>query len=297
MRSIIFENLPQIYFLALLLCLSVFVIYAVFIGPFNIKITKNTFDLFDDSSSTIKIVLISDIENARYYSEYFQRVIEAINSQNADLILIGGDTIGNGKMLVAEDFSNGKIDWGELEHLKNLKSKHGLYAVLGNHDYDCDHTRGDCKNKGNDLYADKVEKKLKKLGIEVLRNEHRILKIKDRCFALIGIDDYWAHKSDYKKAAAGVPYGLPKVILSHNQFSVRGEKLKGRNLVLSGHTHWGRVRLPFITDYLLKLLGVADFNGGRFVLGENTELYVTSGIAPGDARFLAPPEISVLYLD
>lgn len=270
MLSDIWDSLPFRYFRAAFV-ISI-LIYALIAEPSNLQLTENTFDVFTDNGSTITIVLISDMHGSYQDYGYFPRVIEMVNSQEPDLILIAGDNVGGG------DY------WAYTSPLEQLKSTHGIYAVLGNHDYE----------GGN---PDNVEEELEAIGIEVLRNEHRILDIEGREFALIGLEDLWVHRSNYSEAAAGVPANMTKVILAHNYLSAENQNLEGRNLVLSGHTHCGQVRIPFITSFLLWLGNFGDAVGGRFTMDENTEAYITCGVVPGDIRLFAPPEVSVIYLE
>ena len=78
--------------------------------------------------------------------------------------------------------------------------------------------------------------------------------------------------------------------------AVDAEDINGKSLVLSGHTHCGQIRVPVITRFVMGP-GFGDVLGGRARLDDDTEIYVTCGIAQGMARFLAPPEISVIILE
>lgn len=252
----------------------------------NITITENSFDLFDENigaNEKIKIVFISDIHTKDSVKKqgYVDDVIRSLNAQEPDLILIGGDTV---------DGQENELQM--LEFLGKLKSKHGIYAVLGNHDY----RDWDCKNPENVEYANRLEQKIEEQGIIVLRNEHKLLEINGQEFALIGLDSYWACQTDYEKAVQDAPE-QPKIVLTHNQMSIHDKELKGRNLVLAGHTHCGQVRVPIITDIILKGTRFGDVIGGRASLENNNELYVTCGITPGAVRLFAPPEISVIYIE
>ena len=253
----------------------IIVIFVLFIEPYNLQVTENSFDLFDGNNA-IQVVFIADTQDAYHHPEYFERVIEAVNAREPDLILLGGDNVE-----IADE-------WNRTDQLGNLKSKYGIYAVLGNHDY----ISWDCKN-----CSDKVESKLESMGIKVLRNEYEILNISGREFALIGVDDLQAGRSNYRLASRDVPDNMSKIILAHNQYSVTRHDLEGKNLVLSGHTHCGLVQIPYVTDFILQSSNFADVIGGRATIDENSELYVTCGITPGGVRLFTRPEISVIYVN
>ncbi|MFH1684976.1 MAG: metallophosphoesterase [Candidatus Micrarchaeota archaeon] len=257
------------------LFIMLLVLYALFFEPFNLEVTENTFDLFDDSG-VIKVVLIGDTQDAYNHPEYFQNGVEAINAQEPDIILIAGDIV---------EITD---DWDKISLLGNLESKYGTYAILGNHDY----YSLNCTN-----CTDKLISKLESMDINVLRNENSVLTINGQKFALIGVDDLWAERSSYTNASIGVPSTMPKVILAHNQYSMKNQKLEGRNIILSGHTHCGLVQIPFLTDFFLSWNRFADVIRGRATVDENTELYVTCGVTPGGVRLFTRPEISIIYLE
>ncbi|MBU1681519.1 metallophosphoesterase [Candidatus Micrarchaeota archaeon] len=251
------------------------VLYAIFFEPFNLEVTENSFDLFD-GGETVKIVLIGDTQDAYNHPEYFQNSITVINAQEPDIILIAGDIV---------EITD---DWDKISLLENLESEYGTYAILGNHDY----YSLNCTN-----CTDKLISKLESMDITVLRNENRVLTINGQEFALIGVDDLWAGRSSYANASVDIPADMPKVILAHNQYSMKNQKLEGRNIILSGHTHCGLVQIPLLTDFFLRWNRVADVARARTTVDEHTELYVTCGVTPGGVRLFTRPEISIIYLE
>ena len=177
----------------------------------------------------------------------------------------------------------------KIDRLAELESRHGTYAVLGNHDYGylwcSDHVQ--C--------AGILEQRLEQLNITVLRNEHEVLEINKQKFLLAGLDDPWSGMSNYSAAVEGSPE-LPKIILAHNQMSVIKENLEGKNLILSGHTHCGDIYIPFFTDFILKQTRFSDHTRGRVRINEESELYVTCGLVHS-VRLFTNPEISVLNIE
>lgn len=251
------------------------IIFIVFVEPFNLQLTTNTFHLFGKGEA-IKVVFIADTQDAYNSPDYFSHAIDLVNEQKPDLILIGGDHVETAN------------DWDRLDEFSRLESKYGIYAVMGNHDYN----NWDCP-----YCYKKLETKLESMNISVLRNENLILDIKGHRFALIGVDDLWVGLSDYDKASEGIPENMTKIIMAHNQNSMKGYELQGKNLILSGHTHCGVVQVPFVTDYVLQSTEFSDVSGGRATIDENTELYVTCGVTPSGVRLFTNPEISVIYLN
>jgi predicted MPP superfamily phosphohydrolase len=252
--------------------------YSFAVAPYDLEVTESNFTLFDGSGEPVKVVFISDTEHAYDHPEYLSRVVSMINAQEPDIVLLGGD--------YAESEERG---WEKLGLLGSIRAEHGVYAVLGNHDYQ----QWGC-SRANLAYADETAKKLESMGITVLRNGHRVVEARGRRLAIVGLDDVWACRSDFVKAEAGVP-PVPQLVLAHNPAAVYGEALPAGAVVLSGHTHCGQVRLPLVSETMLAFIGLDAPIGGRGKVGTN-DIYVTCGITPGGVRFLTRPEISVLYI-
>ncbi len=226
----------------------------------------------------IRIVFISDIHIGTDRSGRLAEIVSKINSLRPDLVLIGGDVIeGSASELPL------------LRPLANLTPKYGTYAVLGNHDY------GLWGCPAHEGISNQVEASLNSLNITVLRNQNRILTINHRTFALVGLDDSWSCMNNYTKASLGTE-GKKKIILTHNSLSLDPTQVDvdSDSLVLAGHTHCGQVRIPFVTEFILRP-GFGNYLGGYYALTNNTDLFVSCGLSTWPPmRFLAPPEIVIV---
>ena len=79
-------------------------------------------------SQPVKIVLVTDIHLGSLFGrQYAAELTALINRQNADVVLFGGDQVDNDLGYLLREKS--------YEPLRNIKSKHGVYAILGNHDH------------------------------------------------------------------------------------------------------------------------------------------------------------------
>ncbi len=252
------------------------VAFAFLVEPFNLSITQTHVDFFEEPGNAVKVVLITDTQDAYNHPDFFSEAIKKTNGLDADLVLLGGDIT---------EFGN---EYAMIGELGNLSAKNGVYAVLGNHDYYCKKQPG-CEEN--------VEAKLESMGITVLRNENEILEIKGRKIALMGLDEYWEMRHNYSLASAGIDQSMEKIILVHNQLAVQGIELDGKNIVMSGHTHCGLIGVPFVTDFLFKLTQASNTLGGYSEVDENNSLYVSCGLTPGGVRLFTRPEISVIYLE
>lgn len=262
-----------------ILSLALLTVYAFRVEPYNLQVTRTSFDFFESGGTPVKVVLISDVHGAYSDERYFERATWQINSLEPDLILISGDITGM------------PGEWEGLESLGNLQSGYGTYAVLGNHDYN----DWDCTNPENYEFAGNVTSRLEAAGVNVLRNEHVMLSLRNRTFSIVGVDDHWACMSNYSRASAGLPSTIPKLVLVHDSLAVANDSIIN-GLVLSGHTHCGQVNLPFITEYMIEERGFGTLPGGKGKIN-GSDLYISCGLTPGGVRLFTRPEISVIYLE
>lgn len=263
-------------------------LYAVAVEPYNLNVTHQTYELFDGTDASgavpVKLVLISDIHQAYDYPEYFARAVQAINTEQPDLILIDGDLVD----------SRREAELGKLDSLGQLRAKYGVYATLGNHDYQ----RWGCPvSRAGAAFADKAAARLQTAGITVLRNEKRSFSINGHAFALVGLEDAWVCRSDYAAATAGLPSGVARVVMVHEPTGIGEANLTGKNLVLSGHTHCGQVYVPGLSEAALEMFDFGPHAGGWVDLGQGNGQYITCGLTPGRVRLFARPEVSVIELE
>jgi uncharacterized protein len=221
----------------------------------------------------LKIVHLTDIHLSLYTPiEDVQRVVDLANSQHPDLVALTGDYV---------TFSPSYV-WPAAQALGRLRARLGTFAVLGNHDFR--------------VSAGEVTRALRAQHIHVLRNWHYPLRAGESALWLVGVDDLWGSFDDLERAMDSVPAQDPKILLCHNPMAIGRAARFGIDLMLSGHTHGGQVRLPFIRSlYRSK-------PGERFIDGWNqlgaTQIYVSRGIGTVvlPVRLGCPPEITCLSL-
>jgi uncharacterized protein len=222
----------------------------------------------------LKIVHLTDIHHSLYTPlGEVERAVKMTNHLQPDLIALTGDYV---------TFSPTYI-WPVAQVLGRLRAKLGVFAVLGNHDFNVD--------------ADEMTRALKAHHIQVLRNSHFALESGDDRLWLIGVDDLWWSADDLEAGIRHVPAHDPKILLCHNPEGVRMAAEHHIDLVLSGHTHGGQVRLPVVGGLYAK-----SKLGKRFIAGWNrldgTQIYVSRGIGKVlvPLRVGCPPEIACLNL-
>jgi len=155
-----------------------------------------------------------------------------------------------------------------------------VLACLGNHDHWTD--------------ADAVAGALSDAGLTMLRNAAR--EVADGLW-VAAVDDVWEQQADLGKALEGAPAGAIIVLLAHEPDYADEVAADGRvSLQLSGHSHGGQVRLPFIGAPFLPYLG-RKYPAGLYRVG-GMWLYVNRGvglISPA-VRFNCRPEVTLLTL-
>ncbi|HUK54824.1 MAG TPA: metallophosphoesterase [Candidatus Binatia bacterium] len=223
----------------------------------------------------LRILHLTDIHHGLYFSaEALLAAVELANSLEPDMVALTGDYVS-----YSRNFAH-----SAAELLGGLRAPRGVFAVLGNHDFR--------------VGADLLTRALRRSGIEVLRNRHTMLRAGAAELYLAGVDDLWFN-SNLPRALRDIPRGRPVVLLSHNPRIVAAAAHYSVDLVLSGHTHGGQVRLPF-----LERMRDGDaspsrrrFHTGWDALGR-TRIYISRGIGTivVPLRLGCPPEMPLFTL-
>ncbi|PYV43139.1 MAG: hypothetical protein DMG06_11800 [Acidobacteria bacterium] len=227
-----------------------------------------------DSFEGFKIVHLTDIHHSKFvsFNEVF-RMVELANRQSPDVVLLTGDYITWSKKFIAP----------VAEALRNLKSRFGSYAILGNHDMRVD--------------AEGITQALETAQIKVLRNSAERIDFKGDSLWIAGVDEYSYGQSDIPKAMREVPLSQPRILLAHNPEIVSQATCHQVDFVLAGHTHGGQIKIPFMRSLNVVTQPSQDFLEG-FVRNGNTQMYISRGLGKVviPVRILCPPEIPVFYL-
>ena len=220
----------------------------------------------------LRVVHLSDLHYGPLVNpQHLQRAVKVANDLRPDLIALTGDYISQDRIYAAPC----------AEVVGKLRARHGVYAVLGNHDHWTD----------AQLIADLFRAE----EIRVLVNEGSRMDLHGESFWLAGVDDTMVGLEDLSLALAGARHNELKLLLAHNPTILRRAARAGVDLVLSGHTHGGQVtwrseksRSGRPRRRMLRGLGRRG----------NTQIYVTRGLGTVvlPIRYGCPPEISVLDL-
>lgn len=218
-------------------------------------------------------------------NDFVQKVVDATNNEEPDMILFTGDLVNNQASEV-EPY---------LDTLKQLHASDGIYSIWGNHDY-CEygnnHSIGALKRNRRMLYGYQES-----LGWHQLMNEHHVVSHGMAFIAVIGVENPgqppFTNRSNLKKAMKGLNPDMFKILLSHDPHHWRREVVgKKIQLTLAGHTHAGQLKIGKWTP---ARMAFKEW-GGAYRIGEQM-LYVSSGIGGSfPFRLGAWPELTVITL-
>ena len=217
-----------------------------------------------------RVAQLSDLHAGPFLGEGdLAPVVAAANALEPDACALTGDFITS--------------RWDEallvLADCAALESRHGTFAVFGNHDY---HGRRE----------DLIEAAFQSAGIRFLRNRCARIETGAGALALVGLEDLEeSRRIDLAGARAGVRPGDVELVLCHNPAAAAELARPGCAAILAGHTHGGQIDLP-----LARRLG-PPHPGDRLGLG-STQLIVSRGLGALvlPLRVRSPAEVVLVEL-
>lgn len=262
------------------------------VGNCLLSVTEYSINLSGLSGSA-RVVVISDLHGKEYGKDNC-RLLAKISEQKPDAIFVVGD------MLDDSDAENGFSKTTKL--LTALLDIAPVYLSLGNQE----------KEYSGDILEEYVNT-ITENGIIVLDDSFADCKIRGQKIRIGGTmghafpfgrtmeefenSDEYIFLKDMEKT------DLPTIVLAHmpDTFIFNGAHNYWSNidLVVSGHTHGGVVRLPFVGGLYSPMQGFfPDYDYGFYQLGEKMQMVITSGLSGYKLipRFLNSPEICVLNL-
>jgi uncharacterized protein len=216
------------------------------------------------------IVQISDLHMGRPFAvRNLRRAVDWVQHQNPDLLVFTGDFA---------HYTNA-IPLLHTE-LRGIRARHGVYAVLGNHDYWTSVTA--------------LEQALTECGIDLLRNERRCIYVDGASLWLAGIDSVWEARHELQAALDDLPSDAPAIVLAHEPDIADEVASYGIAVQLSGHTHAGHIMLPGLGPLVLPR------HGFRYIRGLHRVgpmwLYVSRGLSGIPLRLGCSPEVTSITL-
>ncbi|MGI8494778.1 MAG: metallophosphoesterase [Pyrinomonadaceae bacterium] len=217
-----------------------------------------------------RIVQLSDIHHSPFTDlEHITRAVEIANDLEPDMFVLTGDFVSHETEYIAP----------MAEVMGTLRSEFGTYACLGNHDHWTD--------------GELVTDLLRGEGIKVLINEGFRFRARSASFWLAGVDDLMVGKTDVKAAMLGSFETEMKMLLAHNPAIIHRAARYNVDLMFSGHTHGGQVKIRDEEKKILKRRMSSGLHRRK-----ETQVYITRGIGTVVVpfRYQCPPEISLIEL-
>ncbi|MFZ0662680.1 MAG: metallophosphoesterase [Acidobacteriaceae bacterium] len=264
-------------------CLG-FPLYASEVSRHEISVERHTIHLarLPDQFRSFRILQVSDFHYAEYSEPYFLRdIVTQVNRLKADAVFFNGDYVTDGVL-----FSHARTKQFAYRCTEILSQVQCplRYAVLGNHD--------------SSFAEPAVLDALAIHGFTVLNNRYVPLERDGQRLWIAGTGDACYDKMNLDKAVppASRKDSEPVVLMVHEPDVLPQVARHNVDLMLSGHTHGGQVRFPFLPPIHLPTLG-KKYVEGLFRMGP-TQLYVNRGVGTVGVpfRFNCPPEIAVLTL-
>ena len=232
------------------------------VKEYAIKNTK-----LDEDYDGFKIVHFTDLHyGSTIFEDELKNMVNEINKQKPDIVVFTGDLVESGVTLSDEELN------GLVKELKKINPNIETLAVDGNHDYD-----------SNGYY----EKVMEELDWHVLNNTYEFVYGKSKTpLVIVGLKDLMYGKQDYENAFSFLnetDEDLYTIVLAHEPDQIMEFSNYNFDLVLSGHSHLGQVRIPFI-GALYTPVGSKKYYDEYYKVN-NADLYISGGIGTSTIKF------------
>lgn len=263
----------------MLICIfSVF--FAVNNNWINVNMINIEIENLPDELVGLKIVHITDLHLPQNASS-INHIISSINEQSPDLILMTGDIVDKSARLET---------CGLNEFLRGVSEIAPVFSVWGNHE----------EWIGQ---KDKINEIMSEYDINILNNQYAIYQYKGKNIIIIGLYDSALYNSKDYEGLENYK-DLPVILLAHHPESAYNYCSDNNkiiaNLVLSGHTHGGQIRLPFVGGLYAPNQGFfPDYDTGLYKLGNNCQMYISRGLGNSifPFRINNRPEIPIIIFN
>ena len=256
-------------------------LYSNEIARHELEVTQRNFYLrnLPPAFEGFRIVQISDIHLDEFMEDFFLReVIERVNTLQPDLLLVTGDFVSRGPLPMSVPLAAA----GRCAEMLNMIHCQQRYGILGNHDA---------------MVGPRfIRQHMAANGLPLLVNETVLIERGGQHLFLSGLDDVSLGQPDLDLAVPAAP-DAPVLLMCHEpdyaDIIARHRRGKNVDLIFSGHTHGGQVRIPGLPPLELPPHG-RIYVEGHFVVG-SSQLYVNRGVGTVGLPFRlnCPPEITV----
>lgn len=234
---------------------------------FQHKDVPNAFDNY-------RIAFISDLHYESLFTEKrLKQLVKTIEKQQPDVLLMGGD------------YHNGCESIPHLfETLAKVKTEHGIYAIMGNHDY------ARC-------YPELV-KAMKENGIKLLEHELDTLQRGGEQITIAGVRNPFNLPENGESPTSSLSDDDFVILLVHTPDYIENVSVPHTDLALAGHTHGGQVTLLGWYAPALRSKYGQRFRTGLKYNSQGVPVIITNGLGTSrrKIRMFAPSEVVVVTL-
>ena len=256
-------------------------LYTWQIEPFWLEFVKRKMPVANlpDSLKGKTLMQISDIHvGNRFDYSYIIDSFKKAQEFNPDFVVYTGDYVSYENQTQFKQLDE------VLKHV--VKGKTGTVGILGNHDYG--------KNWAEQKVADKISEQLTNAGINLLKND----QVNIAGLNIIGFDDYWALNFEPEKVMNNYDETKANLLLCHNPDVCDLDIWNGyKGWILSGHTHGGQCKPPFLKAPMLPVKN-KRYSQGKIDLNDGRTLYINRAVGHlWQVRFNVRPEITIFELE
>ncbi len=263
--------------------------YAFFIEPRTIRVEELEVPLpeLPPALDGLLIAHLTDLHVGQhsFWNDTIRRAVEITNAAEPDIIVLTGDLVHR------DPYAQQAADL-----LQSLRAPLGVWAVLGNHDYNWT-TMSWLRHRIVDPdAAEPWARMLGEAGITLLTNESAPIERDGACLWLAGCDDPYCGRADLPGTLREVQDSEPCVLLCHSPDIVDHPLAERAGLVLCGHTHGGQIRMPLFGPIIAPCRRPRERSRG-LVQVAGTLLYANRGVGASNIlRFHCPPEVALITL-
>lgn len=250
------SNIFRFRMLSSMIILSVIIVIAGIVNLNTIRITKYRIEIPKKQAAIdhLRIAFVSDIHvQQKIRKQFIGQLVNKVNALQPDIMLYGGD--------IVEGDSDEEINLAIGSLLRQIRTKYGIFGVLGNHE----HYGGDGQH---DFYRHS--------GITLLRDS--VICIDQTLYLAGRNDQHIGERKSLNQLFTGVTDDLPVILLDHRPTELQEASRTITDVQFSGHTHNGQLfPINLITRQIYELAW-----GYKKI--RNTHFFVSSGL-----RLWGPP--------
>lgn len=252
---------------------SILIIISMIVGNYRFnhpEIIHHTLKSTKQSQHKVyRIVAASDLHlGVAIDKKMLQEYVAMINAQKPDIVLLAGD--------IADHSTEPIIRQNMAEEFRSIKSKFGVFAVSGNHEY-----------FGENPYQ--LQKYLESAGVTYLRDSAVLV---DTSLYIVGRDDKInPNRASLKNIIQNIDKSKSIILMDHQPFNLEEAEQNKVDLQVSGHTHNGQF---FPGNLIVK--NMYEVAHGYLKKG-NTHVYVSSGLGIWGPQYRIGTQSELVVID